>query len=224
MKFPQLQGAGLERYRRYYQTVEEFQKKPHTHAYMIVAFTFLTISLFGWYAVRPTLQTILYLRREIKDKTEVNKKMDDKIRALIEAQATYSDIEQSIPLVAQALPPDPDAMSLLSQLRNLALISAASISSLRVSEIPASGQTASPSGQKRTASSGPIEFSLTITLTGVYEQLISFLSGMIDMRRIVAVDAVAISPDINQRNEKSGPLQLVLKVRSYFLPEGSHGK
>lgn len=206
-----------QQYRRYYQFVSEVGNRPNTRLYMTVAFTFLTISLFAWYAIRPTLQTILYLRREIGDKQEINQKMEEKITALIEAQGTLSQIEPNLPLIAEALPEQPDVVGLLGQLASLAEISEASISSARTSDIPLTGEASRSAAQKPT---DPAELSLTITITGTYEKLLSFLGGMIDMRRIIAVDSLNFSPDI----ASSGPagnssLQLVMKVRSFYMPE-----
>src|SRR3972149_7715954 len=110
----------LHRYRRYYQSIENITKRPNTHFYTTTIFSFLAVSLFGWYAIRPTIQTILFLQREIRDKTELNKKMEDKIAALIEAQAYYQEVEPLLPVLDESLPSQPDAIPLIMQLRNLA--------------------------------------------------------------------------------------------------------
>ena len=110
----------LQKYHKYYKALEPKLNKPTSKAYTTIVFSFLVVSLFGWYAIRPTIQTIIYLQREIRDKTELSKKMEDKISALIEAQAYYQEIEPLLPVIDQALPSKPDAIPVLIQLRNLA--------------------------------------------------------------------------------------------------------
>lgn len=220
MKLTQLKDVDYQRYRRYYQTIIELQKKPNTHAYMTVAFTFLAISLFGWYAIKPTLQTILFLRKEIADKTEVNQKMEEKIAALIDAQESFAQAEPLLPLIAGALPPTPDAVNLIGQLRNLADSSQASLSTMLISDVSVTGDSATASAQKSSGGGKTEEISLSLTATGPFPALQSFLSGIIDMRRIVTVDSVTISPNVTraQQEVSTSPLQLVAKLRSYYLP------
>ena len=68
-----------DRYKRYYLSMEPVLTKPVNQAYTAIIFSFLAVSLFGWYAIRPTVQTIVTLKREIADKTVLNKQMEDKI-------------------------------------------------------------------------------------------------------------------------------------------------
>ena len=81
----------IQRYRKYYHSLEPVLAKPRSKAYTTIVFSFLAVSLFGWYAIMPTIQTILFLQREIKDKTQLSTQMEDKIAALIEAQSYYQD-------------------------------------------------------------------------------------------------------------------------------------
>lgn len=203
-----------QQYRRYYQVMSEIQKRPNTHLYTTVAFTFLAVSLFAWYAIRPTLQTILYLRREIADKTEVNQQMEEKIASLIEGQSNFTQVEPNLPLLSQAIPQTPDAVSLLSQLHSLAAEAGASLSAARVSNVSVTGEEASGSG----------EISLTVTLAGAFDELQAFLSGMIDMRRIITIDSINFTPSTGGGQGNTGPLQLVIKLKSYYQTEGAHAK
>ena len=123
-------------FHRYYQRLQPIMKKPKARATTTAVFSFLAISLFVLYAIRPTAQTIIFLRREISDKTALNQKMEDKITALIEAQTNYESIQDKVPLVDEALPQNPDAIILARQLRNLANISGASISAMNMSSLP----------------------------------------------------------------------------------------
>lgn len=200
-----------QQYHRYYQIVSDIQKRPNTHLYTTVAFTFLAISLFAWYAIRPTLQTILYLKREIGDKSEVNQKMEEKIASLIEGQSNLAQVEPGLSLLSEAIPQTPDAISLLNQLHSLAAEAGASISSARVSDVSVTGEEASRTG----------EISLTVTLAGAFEQLLAFVNGMIDMRRIVTIDSLNFTPNAGGSGQESTtkPLQLIIKLRSYYQKE-----
>jgi Tfp pilus assembly protein PilO len=217
----------LGRYRKYYQSLEPMLKKPKMQNYTAVVFSFLAISLFGWYAIRPTIQTILTLRRELQDKTDISKKMEDKIAALIEAQAAYSQVEPYLPAIDQALPPQPDAIPLVVQFQNLANASNVTISSVQLPAVPLLGQEATPSARARaTAQTGKQQqFAMTIAVIGDYTGIQAFLSGVVGMRRIVSVDGFSLVPyktrdrvaTTSATTATDQQLQLMLKLQSYYL-------
>ena len=218
----------LGRYRKYYQSIEPVLKKTSSRTYTSVIFSFLAVSLFGWYAIRPTIQTILYLRREISDKTTLNKQMEDKISALIEAQAYYQEVEPLIPNVDQALPADPDVVPIILQLRNLASISGVLLTSIQPASTPLLGQDPIKSQKTITSplvSSKQQTYDLIVSVQGQFENIRSYLSGIIDMRRIVTITGTTMSPV--QKDRTGSPsatltndaIQLELRLKTYYLVE-----
>jgi Tfp pilus assembly protein PilO len=215
----------LQRYRKYYQSLEPVFKKSSSRAYTTIIFSFLAISLFGWYAIRPTIQTILYLRREIADKTVINKQMEDKIGALIEAQSMYQEIEPLLPVVDQALPEKPDAIPLVIQLRNLASRSGVLISSLQLPSVPLLGKNATTGNNKTAGAIKQSTFDLTISVQGTYPMIRSYLDGVISMRRVVTIDGVSVSQYQSELvgSQSAVPtgrlLQLALRLRTFYLTQ-----
>jgi Tfp pilus assembly protein PilO len=208
------------RYKRYYQSLEPAFKKPAGRAYTAVIFSFLVISLFGWYAIRPTMQTIFELKREIIDKTDVNKKMEDKISALIEAQAAYQTVEQSLPLLDQALPENSDAVRAAAQLQALAQDSHIAISNLSLAAIPL---TTNP-GTTNTLANFPV----LLTVTGAYPDIKTFIQGILNLRRIMEIDSMNFTPVGNitviasdSANPTSTQMQLDLKLKVFYLSQQS---
>ena len=163
------------KFHRFYQQITPVLKKPKAQASTAAVFSFLAISLFAWYAVRPTAQTIIYLQREIADKTALNKQMEDKITALIEAQATFETIQDKLPLLEQALPRNPDAVLLARQVYHIAAVSQASISAIVVPSLPLVSQEASAGAKLAAAKSIIGDFPITVVLTGDYLKVKSFL-------------------------------------------------
>ncbi len=212
----------VQRYRKYYQSLEPILSKPKSRAYTTIVFSFLAISLFGWYAIRPTIQTIIVLKREISDKIEINKKMEDKITALIEAQANYQEVESLLPAVDQALPIIPDAVPLLIQLRNLASMSGTLITTVQLPSVPLTGQEPGPGTGKTPANKHQL-YDVAIAVQGSYQNIRTFLEGITSMRRIVSVDSVTVTPisagfvGTESAIPSSRLLQLALKLKAYYL-------
>lgn len=189
-------------------------KKPKMRASTTAVFSFLAISLFAWYAIRPTAQTIIHLQREIADKTVLNERMENKITALIEAQATYEQIEDRIPLIRQALPGNPDAIILARQLRNLANVSGASISAIQIPSLPLLGQEATP-GAKLAQPKPLQDFPVSVVLIGRYAALKSFLDGLLTMRRIASIDTISFKMGVS-KVILIDELQMSVRLTSYY--------
>ncbi len=215
----------LERYRRYYQSLEPILGKPRSQSYTAVIFSFLVVSLFGLYAIRPTIQTILTLKREIQDKTIISQKMEDKIGALIEAQSAYNQVESSLPIINQALPADPNAIPLIIQLRNLANLSGVTLTTVQMPTVGLLGKDATSAAQAEAANVSPQRsFEFSISIVGPYSAIQAFLAGLQEMRRIVTINSIAVTTEKTTEPIASGSavpigqqLQLTMRLTSYYL-------
>lgn len=180
-----------ERYKKYYLSLEPILNKSENRAYTSVIFSFLAVSLFGWYAIRPTMQTIFTLKREISDRTFVDKQMEDKISALIEAQATFENVQNDIPVLTDALPRNPDPIGAATQLRGMADETGVAITGMSVPAVDLVSQTA----KSAAASGGKImNVPLTLSVSGTYAQVKQFLKGVMNLRRITQITDMSFSP------------------------------
>lgn len=214
----------LHRYKRYYQSLEGVAAKPKARAYTTAIFSFLAISLFGWYAIRPTIQTILYLQKEIEDNKLVSAQMEEKIGKLIEAHATYQSVEDDIPFLTQAIPPAPEALTALGQIRNIALIRGASISAITSSTAPllSNEQTApNKSTVIKGISNRKIKsVQLSVIAVGTYDILQGIIEDVVSLRRIVTIESLSFTP--NRESEQqllfgSIPLKLVMRLNAHYI-------
>ncbi len=205
------------RYKRYYQTITEAADKPATKAYSTTVFSFLAISLFGLYAILPTVRTILFLRREIADKTKVNGQMEEKISALIESQAAYEAATGKIPLVTAAIPTTASPVELAITLKNLAAVTGASISAFQVTSVPLAEDQATSAAQAKSPALTP--YPIALTINGPFINLKGFLDGLLSLQRIITIDSIRIAPSTESvsRIQPGGvTLQLILQLKTYY--------
>ena len=212
-----------ERYKRYYQSIEPEFQKPMPRAYTAIIFSFLVVSLFGWYAIRPTMQTIFTLKREIVDKTDIGKKMEDKISALIEAQAAYQDIEPNVPVIDQALPVTSDAVRAARQLQALATDTHVELTRMSISSVPLASDTG-PAAQQKTPPDKLTDFPVFLTVGGAYPDVKNFIQGLLDLRRIIQIDSMVFTPIRTADVVASGSatptgtqIKLDLKLKLFYL-------
>lgn len=214
----------IHRYKRYYQSIEQVASKPQARAYTTAIFSFLAVSLFGWYAIRPTLQTILFLQREIDDNKKINQQMEEKIGKLIEAHATYQSIKADLPYISQALPPDPELLSALGQIRNVAQLRGASISAITSSAAPLlSNEQTAPNkltSPKDISNLKVKNVQLSVVLVGTYDILEGIIEDILSMRRIITIDTLNFTPNGETEQQLtfgSIPLKLVIRLNAHYI-------
>lgn len=215
--------AEVERYKRYYKNIGEASGQPKTQAYTTAIFSFLAVSLFGWYAIRPTIVTILFLQREIADNKVVSQQMETKIGNLIEAQATLQQHQNDLPLLSQALPQDPAALRLANALKQLGNSSGASVSAINIAKVPLIGGVATPSARISTnplsalQSYKIIDIPITLSVSGTYSKLENFLNGVINLRRIISINSIDITPQGGQPGTSEIELSAALRLTAHYL-------
>lgn len=202
--------------RKYYRPLEPILKKPKNRVYTATVLSFLTVSLFIWYAIRPTVATILSLRREIKDKTVVNAQMETKIGSLVEALSAYQAVADKLPLLEESIPQNPSMVEIMLEIRNLANASGATISAMSTGSSPVLNPEITVSDTK------PPNFSTVITpvsvnLEGTYPSLRQFIGGIAKMRRTVSITDFALTPQAvsNTTSAASDRLNMTLKIQTY---------
>jgi Tfp pilus assembly protein PilO len=206
---------GFEKFRRYYRSLEPIIDKPKNRLYTAVIFSFLAIALFGWYAIRPTIQTIIYLQRDIIDKTTLDRQMEEKINSLVQAQASYEEAINLLPVLDDAIPDTPDAIDAIIQIKNLIATTQATLSSVRVSDVA----LVTNSLQAKTKQPAKSDFLMTLTVSGIYQEVETFIQSLVTMRRILTIEQVAFIPSketatVSQPTGKI--IKLTLQLKAYY--------
>lgn len=193
------------RYQRYYTRIQPLISSERFRAYSSLILSLFMMAFLGFFAVKPTLKTITLLRREIKDSQRVNKALEKKINNLSLAQSEYLLIKNDIYVLDQALPIDPKMIPLIQNIEKLSASSSASISAMRLPKIPLEkDKTATISALI------PLEFDLS--LNSFFENVISFVTNMQNLRRIVNIESLNLHPE----GKESDVLGLEIKAKTFY--------
>lgn len=209
-------------FRRYAKNLEPLLKKPQNRVYTATVLSFLVVSLFIWYAIRPTIQTILTLRREIADNIEVSKSMEAKISSLVQAQAAYQAAVDRLPLVDQAVPETSQPVLALTAIRDLANQSGATISAIQLGSAKLTNPPATSSAALLNQKAEKTSFSISVD--GKYASLNTFLISLINLRRIITINSITIEPITSRQTDEIIPdpeLRLAIELTIYHLPGGA---
>ena len=151
--------------------------------------------------------------------------MDDKISALIEAQAAYQVVEPYLPVLNQGLPVTSEAIRATKDIQSLATDSHVAVTTIDVSSIPLAADTGTEA-QEATASDKLANFPISLSVTGAYPDIKSFTTGILNLRRIMQITSMMFSPASSEGIAASGSatttgtqIKLDLKLKLFYLSE-----
>jgi len=89
----------------YKKRVSKFLESPQNKSFTMLGLTFIALTIFGAFAIRPTISTIIKLNKRIDEGKAIEKKMQIKIDALNSLQQKAFAKERQIEFAKEALPP-----------------------------------------------------------------------------------------------------------------------
>jgi Tfp pilus assembly protein PilO len=208
MKFPKLSNilktAKKEEYSKYLVFVPNF-KAEKTQKFTTIVLTLTASMVLLIFAVNPTLSTISNLQKQLEDNRFVERQLEQKINNLSVLQQKYSEVQQDLPIVYDAVPKDPRVVTLVSEVQGIAQDSGLILTNFQTFEIETS--------QKSIAGKKYSSYDFTASAEGSYENMKRFLDNLIGFQRIITINNMSIT---RQQTFGSSILQLSVKGTAYF--------
>jgi len=158
-----------------------------TQKFTSVILTLIALSVFGLFAINPTLSTIARLQKEIEDSEVISQKLEEKIAALASLQQAYSRLENDIPVVTESMPQSPFVPLFIGQIQAVAKSSNIHVSQLRNSQVDLFGENGD--------SKKYYSYSFSLIGEGLYEDIIKFMENVTNIVRIVNMDVSSINKE-----------------------------
>lgn len=95
-----------EQYSLFYQRLTLIYQRPEVKASLEVILSVFTVTFLIFAAIRPTLTNITSLQRKIDDLDSANKKADNKIAQIFNAQTQLTNFQSKLYLLNEAVPDD----------------------------------------------------------------------------------------------------------------------
>lgn len=207
-----------QRYRKVFLNVYQvYNQKPDTKAFLELLLTISILIFFGLFALRPTILTIVDLFNQIEQKREVNTKLETKIQNLTIAQRIVDEQFENIILLETAIPDSALPDGFVRQIEGLSQTNSTQILGISTSDVLLSGieeKQKRSSKELKPLPEGAKELPFTISITGNYESLKSFLSGIEQMRRPPKIDNVTIN---TSETESGRVLILIVSGRLPYI-------
>lgn len=179
------------KYSRYFQNLRrEYEQKAEVKESIELLLTFLTISFFIVFALRPTINTITELVASVNSQKEIKNKLETKLTDLGKARQSFTQQEKRLFLVDQALPRDPAPDFFLRQLEGLVATHSLNLRSFSVSESLLHGQPSKDIKEPRNKPlvAGTKLTAIAFVINGGFENTMGFLQDLENLRQIFTVE------------------------------------
>ncbi len=176
-------------YSRYYTYVKPFARLPLVKTYGSTIFTILVVIFFIFYAIKPTVETILILQKQLDNSTVLLEKVNQKAKSLTDAKQNYDNFDANTKLKNKLMAYLPDSVNLKSltgTLEQTAKLHNASISAIQIQPLVIETNTGTGSGTLA-------EILFTYNTEGQYPDLISILQDLKNSSRLISIDHLSLS-------------------------------
>lgn len=174
------------RYSRYYVYIEPVVTDPLIRGYFSLVASIMLVAFFLIFALSPTINTILVLTKKINEQRSTIKILDQKIADLVTAQANYTQIESSLPILYTAVPTSPTPQTIISAANSSASASGIPLEGLQFRDLPLSADAIA-------ANQVQVVVNFTLSTSGSPDKIHNFLKRLENSSRLIHVTNLVIS-------------------------------
>lgn len=175
--------------------VSAYNAKPNLKIYLELILSLSTVAIFSFFAIRPTILTIVELSKELKEKEETSALLQKKIADLQVAGATLQRESQNTIFVDQAVPEKASPEIFVKQVETLATQNSLTVLGFSSSDVPLVGR---PEINKKAAGLKKLpnnanELPFTFSASGSYQNIFNFVTQIENLRRPIKFDSFIVS-------------------------------
>jgi len=195
-----------QRYKAYLlHTVEEYRHRKDVKQYLELLLSLTAIVIFATLALRPTLLTIADLFKQIDAKRDTIAQLDQKISNIETARQLYQAQENSIELLDEAVPNQPNPEQIVKQVEGLSSRHDFRLVTMSIGE-------ADIAGNSQDTNDTPNALSYSINSQSNYEDLYRMLKDVERLRRPNVIESLSFT-----RDEIDQSIILVLNANASFF-------
>ena len=193
-------------YSRYFTYIKPITRLPIVKTYGSTIFTLIVMAIFIFFAIKPTVETILVLQKKLADSEAVLEKVQNKANHLSLGKKNYENLDPNIKTKMQnAIPDTAGLRSLIQTLETSAKTYEASVSALQIQPL-----VIIPKGDNQVGSLAEVGF--TFNIEGDYRNLTSLLQDLKSSARLISIESLSLT----KVSEGAG-LIMSLSGKAYYI-------
>lgn len=192
---------------RYYTYIRPVLRSKFARTYSPLIFSLITIAIFSFYAIRPTVTTILSLQKSIYEQTSISNRLQEKSRHLSEGKQNYENLNKDIKTKLNNLVPDNPALAqLIDSISYVTEGSEASISGLQFQKVTLEAK------KNILIKDAPItQIDFALISQGTFPNLMRLLTAIKRTDRLISIHS------INFVQPPNSDLIMSISAKAYYL-------
>lgn len=200
-------------YQRYLLDIASlYRERQDLKAYLEILLSIVAVAVFVVFAIKPTFITISDLVTKINTEQATSDALDVKIKNLGIAQGLFDQEQNNINLLNSAVPTGPSVTSYIRQMEGMVQKEGVTPVTFTVNQVDLISKDSSASGESSSAKT----INVTVSVTGTYQNLISFLKDIENSRRSSILNKVDLN--INASDLQSQQNQAINFITSSLVP------
>lgn len=172
-----------------------YKQRADVQAFLEIILSLATLIIFVVFAIKPTILTMISLRKEIKSKQETLNALNQKITDLQTANRAYQSNLAIIPDIESSIFSAPLPETVTEQILGLGLKNSVNVAGLSIGQVALVGQnnTRKEVTELPQLPGGSQSLPVTINVKGEYLNLKSFLADLENSRIPIKFDSLTLS-------------------------------
>jgi len=195
----------LNKIKKEFSTLIKKQGKEKIITYLYVIFSLMAVTLFGMFAIQPTLATISELHKEKDDGEFTLKQLKTKNQALQRLGSEYQKVEPGLNKIYAAIPTTPKIPELVRKIEMISNRNNLSIQNLTTGAIELYPTTRSGTQL--------FSYTLSITAIGTETSINTFIQELINLDRMISIER------LNTGTAENDLFSTTITGRAYFIKE-----
>lgn len=183
------------------------ESKDKNNSYITVGVTFVVIVLLIIFAIRPTVTTIVKIRKEIEEKERISQTLDQRIQTLSSLEKEYDESEEKFEFMQFVYPESEKYILLLANIEPIVNRNSFKLTSFRFDKYD---------GESYDLSTSLLEPSvIQLSVTGLYSNFINLLKDFESLPMHCVVERVSFG---SNSSSGSNEMSFSLLLRIYNIP------
>lgn len=193
-------------YSKYFTYIKPVTNIPIVKTYSSTIFTLFIIIIFIFYAIKPTIETILVLQKKLENSTQVLEKVNQKALNLSQGKTNFEKLDSSLKSkIENTIPDTTNLKSLIQSLEQTAKKHEASVSALQIQPLVIETNTDNQLGKLA-------DITFTFNVEGEYRNLVLLLQELKSSLRLISIESLSLS----KLYEGAG-LSMSISGKAYYI-------
>lgn len=181
--------------------------KRKTKDYTYVITFLLVFSFFIIFAIRPSINTAMSLRKNIEDMKKADAVYDKEISKVIKLQSQLESIRDDLYLLSDAIPETSKTIDIINNLKDAVANNNLDLINMDMSEVYLKEKASDKKTKK---------LSINMGIHGDFKSFLSFMKTIGDQRRLKVINSIAIDRD-SAVSSGSASIRINLNLEGYYL-------